>query len=123
MRSSSASSGGSWVRAPGRVSVDMILPFDVVVATVLRRAQPLPDDFVEVPVGGEERSAGDATSPVEIGHPPAGLLDEDDGRRGIPAVEPDLDHRLGCSLGQERVAPEVAEATLAPDVLEEPVEA
>ena len=45
-------------------------------------------------------------------------------RRGhVPAVHPGLEHRLGGALGDERVAPEVAEAALAPAGVEEGVEA
>ena len=37
-------------------------------------------------------------------------------RRGqVPGRQLDLDHRLGGALGEQRVAPEVAEAALAPD--------
>ena len=51
---------------------------------------------------------------VDIGHPTAGLLDEDRRRGEVPAFGPDLDHRLGGALRHQRVAPEVAEAALAP---------
>jgi len=60
---------------------------------------------------------------VQVGDPATGLLDQDHRRSGIPRPEIDLDHRLRRSLGQQRVAPEVPEAALPPDVAEERPEA
>ena len=64
-----------------------------------------------------------AAPAVEVGHPAAGLLDEERSGRRHPRLEADLDHRLGGALGDQRVAPEVAEPALAPDVAEQRLEA
>ena len=80
------------------------------------RDEPRSDGLVEPAVGHEERPAVDRAAAVEVRRPAAGLLDEDQRRRGVPGREADLDHRLGGALGDERVAPEVAEPALAPDV-------
>src|SRR5262245_51134375 len=123
MRSKSASSGGSWVRLAGRVSVVMILPLTYAGVTVLRGPQPLPDDRVEMAVRGEAVAAVDTAMPIEVGHATARLFDEEDRRGRVPALEADLDHRLGRALGEQRVAPEIAEAPLAPDIPEQRIEA
>ena len=75
------------------------------------------------PLEARKRPGVDGPPALEVGHAAAGLLDEDDRRRGVPGLEPDLDHRLGRALGDQRVAPEVAEAALAPDVVEQGLEA
>ena len=66
---------------------------------------------------------GSSRTPCEVGHPPTGLLDHDRRRGEVPAVRPDLDHRLGGALGDQRVAPEVAEAPVAPGRPDQGIEA
>ena len=49
-----------------------------------------------------------------VTRPPASSMRTE--RRGeVPCLRVDLDHRLGGALGEQRVAPEVAEAPFAPD--------
>jgi hypothetical protein len=74
---------------------------------------------VEDAIRREERLAIEPAAAVEIRYPAAGLLDDEGRRRGVPDLEVDLDHRLGRAVGEERVAPEVAEAALPPGVGEE----
>ena len=74
------------------------------------------DPSWRVPLVARNVPAVDRAPAVEVGHPAAGLLDEHERRRDVPGLETDLDHRLGGALGHERVAPEVAEAAVAPGV-------
>ena len=60
---------------------------------------------------------------IEIGDAAAGLLDEERGRGGVPRLQVDLEHRLRRALGDEGVAPEVAEAAIAPGGFEQRPEA
>ena len=60
-----------------------------------------------------------AATALEVGRPAAGLLDQDHGAAASQRRQLDLDHRLGGALGDQRVAPEVAEAALAPGGAEE----
>jgi hypothetical protein len=69
---------------------------------------------VQVAVGAHERRPVDPAGARHVGHPAAGLLDQDERRGDVPDVHPALDHRLGGAFGDERVAPEVAEAAVAP---------
>src|SRR5687768_7393345 len=88
-----------------------------------RRLLPAEQDsaylVVQVAVRCEDRRAVDAPAAIEIGHAAAGLLDEQRGRRSVPRLELDLQHRLRRALGNERVAPEVAESAIAPGGLEQ----
>ena len=70
---------------------------------------------MEQPVGDQKGPAVDRSAALEIGGPAAGLLDEDHRRRRVPRRDVDRDHRLGGTLGEKPVAPEVSEAALAPD--------
>ena len=81
--------------------------------------EPQAHDLVQLAVGREERPAVDRPAALEVRRASAGLLDEDHRRGGVPRRQLDLDHRLGGALGQQRIAPEVAEAALAPDVAQE----
>ena len=78
---------------------------------------------MEDAVGDEEGARVDPAGAVEIRPSTTGLLDHDRGGSGIPGRELDLDHALRRPFGDQGIAPEVAEPTLAPDVLEQRVEA
>ena len=69
---------------------------------------------MEDAVRGQGAPAVDRSLAPDVGHPPAGLFDHDRWRRQVPAVRPDLDHCLGRAFGHQRIAPEVAEATVTP---------
>ena len=85
--------------------------------------QPRPDLVVEEAVRGQQRARVDQPPAVEVGDPAAGLLDQDERRGHVPGRQLDLDHGLGGALGQQRVAPEVTEAAIPPDLAEEAGEA
>src|SRR5436190_21918081 len=82
----------------------------------LRLGQSAPDGLVEPAVRPEKRPCVDATAALEVGRAPACLLDEEHRRRGVPGRQLDLDHRLTGALGDQRVAPEVAEPAFPPHV-------
>src|SRR4051794_27795293 len=55
-------------------------------------APQLPDDLVvESAVRGQSIPAMDRPLAADVGHPPAGLLDDDRRCRNVPAVRTDLD--------------------------------
>ncbi len=56
----------------------------------------------------------------EIGHPAAGLAHDERRRRKVPERRTDLDHHLRGPLGDEHVAPEVAEAAVTPRRADQP---
>src|SRR5438128_8378310 len=60
--------------------------------------------------------------PLEVGQAPARLLDEDERRREVPGVELRFEHRFSGALGHQRVAPEVAEPTVAPGGTDDGIE-
>ena len=64
----------------------------------------------------------DGAPAVEIGRLAPGLLDDHRGRGRVPRLEAHLDHRFRRTFGHQRVAPEVAEAALAPHVVEQRLE-
>src|SRR5271157_864574 len=69
---------------------------------------------VDQAVGGHSRRAIDGPLTRCRGEASAGLLHDHQRRRPVPRMRARLQHRLGRALGHEHVAPEVAEAPLAP---------
>ena len=84
--------------------------------------QPAQDLRVQEPVRAHERRAVDAALAVHVRDLAAGLLDHHDRRRHVPCPRARLEHRLARALGHQGVAPEVAEAALAPGGRDQRVE-
>ena len=77
---------------------------------------------MEQAVRAQERASVDAAAPIQVRGAAAGLLDEQHRSGGVPGREFDLDHRLGGTLSDQGVTPEVAEAAFPPDIAQEAVE-
>src|SRR5919204_1597416 len=71
------------------------------------------------PARGEARAARRERAAVELGHHPAGLTHDRLERGVVPLLHLRVDHHLGRPAGDEHVAPEVAQAAVAPAPLGE----
>jgi hypothetical protein len=76
---------------------------------------------VDCPVGGQSLAGRHAPSAVEIGHGSPRLFDHNRRRGEVPWSEVLLHHRLRGAIGHQGVAPEVAEAPLAPHLADEAI--
>ena len=66
---------------------------------------------------GQARAVVGERRAVELGHRPARLADDRLERQVVPHGDDRVDHHLGRPAGHEHVAPEVAQAALAPAAL------
>ena len=70
-------------------------------------------------VGGDDPRRRQVVAAHEVGHPTARFLDDEPWSGDVPEREVTLEHDLRGTLGDEHVAPEVAEAAVAPDPIDE----
>ncbi len=69
---------------------------------------------MEQAVGGYGVSTFVGSPSREVGEASTGLLHDDQWRGEIPRVELGFEHHLTRAFGDQRVAPEIAEAAIAP---------
>src|SRR5919197_457356 len=74
---------------------------------------------VENAIGGQRLSTLERPVAVEVRHHAARFFDDDQWRSHVPWPEVLLHHGLRAPVGDQRVAPEVAEAALAPGLAEQ----
>src|SRR3981081_3347940 len=72
------------------------------------------DRGMEQAVGCQGISTLVGAPSAEVGQASAGLLHDDQRCGEVPGVELRLEHRLTDALGDQRVAPEIAEAAVTP---------
>src|SRR5438552_1410607 len=100
--------------ATGGIGMRSIYIVAPVVSAASARPQSGDELVVQDTVARDDLEPVDPADAGEVRHPTARLLDEDERRGEVPCPDVDLDHSLGGALGKQRVAPEVAEAALAP---------
>jgi hypothetical protein len=81
--------------------------------------EPFEELVVEPSVRRERTPSMDRPHAGEIGQATPSLLDQDRRCRQIPRAQVALDHRLRRALGDQRVAPEVTEAAVAPRIVDQ----